>query len=161
MEDDILSANCSSAATVAAIADSRPLTPDPPLMPTRRRALIVVVLAALYLLVMFLGTHLPLRGVPSSVVGADKLVHAGMYAGLASLILAAASLFRPVGLRTVGVLLVVIAAYAAVDEWTQSFVPTRTADIGDWAADVAGAALGATGFLAASPLLQRRKAAKH
>lgn len=129
-------------------------------MPARRRALNVVVLSALYLFVTFLGTHLPLRGVPSSVVGADKLVHAGMYAGLAALILAAASLLRPVGLRTVGVLLMAIAVYAAVDEWTQSFVPTRSADVWDWAADLAGASFGAAGFLAVRLLLQRRQAAE-
>lgn len=124
------------------------------------RALILVVLAALYLLLMFLGTHLPLHSVPASVVGADKLVHAGMYAGLAALILIAVSMLRPVGFGTAAVLLVAIAAYAAADEWTQSFVPTRSADIWDWAADVAGAALGAVGFLAMYPLLGRRQGAK-
>jgi VanZ family protein len=129
-------------------------------MPARRTALIVAIVATVYLLAMFLGTHLPLRDVPSSVVGADKLVHAIMYAGLTALVLAAASSVRPVGPAAVATLLLLIAAYAGVDEWTQSLVPTRTADVWDWAADVAGTGLGAAGFLAARPLLRRGQAAK-
>jgi VanZ family protein len=129
-------------------------------MPARRPAVIVAALATVYLLVMFLGTHLPLRGVSSSALGADKVVHATMYAGLAVLILAAASFFRPVNLGTAVVVLGVIAAYAAVDEWSQSFVPTRTADVWDWAADVVGSLVGAAGFLAARSLLRRRRAAQ-
>jgi VanZ family protein len=84
-----------------------------------------------------------------------------MYAGLAILILAAVSIHRPVGLATSAVLLVAIAAYAAADEWTQNFVPTRSADVWDWAADVAGASLGATAFLAASWLWPRRHSGKN
>jgi VanZ family protein len=37
---------------------------------------------------------------------------------------------------------VAIAAFAAVDEWHQEFVPGRAADPIDWAADVVGAAAG-------------------
>jgi VanZ family protein len=34
------------------------------------------------------------------------------------------------------------AAYAATDEWHQSFVPSRTADLGDVLIDSTGAAIG-------------------
>ena len=37
--------------------------------------------------------------------------------------------------------------HAAVDEWTQQFVPGRSSDPRDWMADVIGASLGAILFL--------------
>ena len=37
----------------------------------------------------------------------------------------------------------IAAVYAASDEWHQSFVPGRTADVADWFADAAGALAGA------------------
>ena len=123
-------------------------------MPARRTPLILAAVAGLYLLAMFLGTHLPLRDVPAAGAAADKVVHFSMYAGLTVLILAAASFFRPVGVGSAALLLLVISAYAAADEWTQSLVPTRTADVWDWAADVAGAGLGAAAFLVARWLLR-------
>lgn len=53
------------------------------------------------------------------------------------------------------------AAYAAIDEWHQSWVPGRSAALSDWVADVVGAGLG---WLAASWLqgarLQRRRFAE-
>jgi VanZ family protein len=118
-------------------------------MLSRRHAAIVFVLAGLYLLAMFVATHMPLPsgmakpGIPS----ADKLVHAAMYAGLAVLVLAAASIGRPVSPGVAVVLLLLIATYAAVDEWTQQFVPGRSSDPRDWMADVIGASLGAILFL--------------
>jgi VanZ family protein len=126
-------------------------------MPARRTAVVVAALAGLYLLTMFLGTHLPMQGASSRVVGVDKVVHFGMYAGLAVLILAAASFFRPISIGAATALLLVIAVYAAADEWTQGFVPTRTADVWDWAADVAGAAIGAAAFLVARPFMRQNQ----
>jgi VanZ family protein len=131
-------------------------------MPYRRRAAIVFVLAGLYLLAMFLATHTPLvAGVPMlGVIGADKLVHAGMYAGLAVLVLAAASVIRPISLGMGSALLLLIATYGAVDEWTQQFVPSRMTDPRDWLADVIGASLGALLFLVGRRLwLSKRPAA--
>jgi VanZ family protein len=37
----------------------------------------------------------------------------------------------------------IAAAYGATDEWHQSFVPGRTADVHDWYADALGACVGA------------------
>ena len=73
--------------------------------------------------------------------GSDKLVHLGLYAVFAYLVIRAA---RP-GLaswRALGVVLLVMGAWAALDEWHQSFVAGRAAELGDWASDVAGALIG-------------------
>jgi hypothetical protein len=62
------------------------------------RLSILAALALAYLGLMFLGTHLPLGGdVPIAVAGsgADKLIHALAYAGLAALLLAVVSVARP------------------------------------------------------------------
>lgn len=110
------------------------------------RIAILAVLAVVYLGAMFLGTHLPIEWqVP--VRGADKVVHALMFSGLAVLLLAAFNMIRPAGVAAAIGVVLLIAAYAAVDEWTQFLVPTRSGSPWDWAADVAGACLGASVFL--------------
>jgi VanZ family protein len=38
--------------------------------------------------------------------------------------------------------LIIGAGYGALDEWHQSFVPGRDANLGDWMADVVGVMLG-------------------
>jgi hypothetical protein len=75
-------------------------------MPYRRHAAIVFVLAGLYLLAMFLATHMPLPSgmAKPGIPGADKLVHTAMYAGLAVLVLAP-QVGRPVSLGMAVVLL--------------------------------------------------------
>ena len=130
-------------------------------MPYRRHAAIVFVLAGLYLLAMFLATHMPLPSgmAKPGIPGVDKLVHTAMYAGLAVLVLAAASIGRPVSLGMAVVLLLLIATYAAVDEWTQQFVPGRSSDPRDWVADVIGASLGAILFLVGRKLWTAKKLA--
>jgi VanZ family protein len=111
----------------------------------RRRAAIAVGLAAIYLGGMFLLTHVPASN-SSQAGGADKLVHALLYAGLAVLLCAAVSLFRRPSVAVALGVVLVVAVYGALDEWTQTFVPSRTADFWDWVADVVGAALGVAGF---------------
>jgi VanZ family protein len=39
---------------------------------------------------------------------------------------------------------ILASVYAATDEWHQLFVPQRSADVADWAADVVGAAAGSS-----------------
>jgi VanZ family protein len=73
----------------------------------------------------------------------DKAAHAGAYAILAAL---AARALRVAGRGRRPALLAAVAAaslYGAADEWHQSFVPGRDPDPRDWAADTAGAILGA------------------
>ena len=42
----------------------------------------------------------------------------------------------------IGLVLAWCAAYAVSDEWHQSFIPNRTADVLDWVVDMAGALVG-------------------
>ena len=46
--------------------------------------------------------------------------------------------------RAIGLALLITSAYGATDEFHQNFVPNRTCDVADWAADTFG------GFIAAS-----------
>jgi VanZ family protein len=72
----------------------------------------------------------------------DKGAHGLLYSGLAALMVRAlAGGWRPFG---VGIALAAVAysvLYGATDEIHQLFVPTRTADVADLAADAVGAAL--------------------
>ena len=83
--------------------------------------------------------------------GADKIVHGGMYGVLGALLARAAGV--PVPRRTLGALTIAVLLFAVVDEWHQRYIPGRSADPRDVAADVAGAA---AGFGAATYLLRRR-----
>ncbi len=77
----------------------------------------------------------------------DKLLHFGAYGLLAALICRAlntAALFhgKPVRLITCGIVLTTL--YGLSDEWHQSFVPGRSAELADLLADFAGALVGST-----------------
>jgi VanZ family protein len=80
-----------------------------------------------------------------SLPGLDKLVHAGVYAVLAFLAARAfATLPRPYTPRTLAWAAAIFAAlYGLSDEVHQAFIPERTADIWDLAADAFGAVAGA------------------
>lgn len=72
----------------------------------------------------------------------DKVAHTTMYGIFAWL--ATRSLLRtgrPV--RYTLLVLVGIAAFAALDEWHQQFIPGRSMELFDWVADTSGAAVGA------------------
>lgn len=77
--------------------------------------------------------------------GQDKLMHLGAYGLLGLLCIGA--LPRPsdggYGLRQVALAAAVAALYGLSDEWHQSFVPGRSADLLDLVADAAGGLLGA------------------
>lgn len=101
------------------------------------------------------ASHLP-QPIPVAppFAHADKLVHLGVYGVLGAL---AARGLAGVGhgpRRAFWVALAAAGLFGAVDEWHQSFVPGREPDPRDWAADAAGAALGA----AAAVGLPRRRA---
>jgi VanZ family protein len=71
----------------------------------------------------------------------DKLIHALLYAVLASLMYGA---FRAGGTtpnRAALFALVLASLYGITDELHQSTVPGRTADVWDWVADTTGAAI--------------------
>ena len=105
------------------------------------RLLLWTGIAVAYWAALFLATHLPIA-IPGAANSLDKLQHAGAFFGLAVLLCAAYEAWRP--RREWGYLGVFLAtaAYGAIDEWTQSFVPNRYSDVRDWLADLGGAALG-------------------
>ena len=73
----------------------------------------------------------------------DKIAHLVIYAALGWLVGRALRHGHRLALPNAVVLAIFITAlYGASDEWHQSFVPNRTAEIADWLVDVLGAALG-------------------
>jgi VanZ family protein len=73
-----------------------------------------------------------------------KLLHPAVFAGLAAgllLSLTQGQWSRPGSWRLYGVIGVIAGGYAASDEWHQSFVPGRSASVGDFLLDCAGIAL--------------------
>jgi VanZ family protein len=94
---------------------------------------------------------------PTPGAVSDKLLHFAAYGGLAALCLRATCGGRLVGLspRTLLLAWALATAYGATDEFHQRFVPHRSAELADLAADGAGAAvavsvLGAFGIIARS-----------
>ncbi|MBK8914439.1 MAG: VanZ family protein [Phycisphaerales bacterium] len=102
---------------------------------SRRKAGRPAITLAAYWILLFAATHYPrveLRGLPQQ---SDKWVHFLAYALLAWLFW---RWWRGSGRANAGmVTIVVLSAYAAIDEWTQGFVGRGT-DSADWLADVAG-----------------------
>ena len=122
--------------------------------PLMRMAVLSALLAG-YWIALFAGTHYP-RPPRSSTGHEDKLLHLAAFAGLAVLICLAA---RVRGRRRLGFylkLLLVLAAYGAIDERSQPWVG-RTCSLGDWIADVAGAVLGVLVFAGFDAALARTR----
>jgi VanZ family protein len=107
------------------------------------RALVLWGPVALYALAIFVESsisHVP--AFPSGFT--DKDGHGLLYAGLAVIVLRAASGARWDGLtyRTAAAAVAFAAIYGITDEFHQWFVPGRTADVYDWIADCTGAIAG-------------------
>jgi VanZ family protein len=91
------------------------------------------------------GSHLP--ALPSR--NFDKVVHLAIYGVLGWLAMRAwASGSRLTAAALVVVVL--ISCFGALDEWHQQFIPQRSMDVRDWAADTAGAMIGALLALASA-----------
>lgn len=73
--------------------------------------------------------------------GADKAVHATLYAVL-GLLAARASADQKIAWRSAAGVLVGVMLFGAVDEWHQRFIPGRAPSVYDWMADSVGAATG-------------------
>jgi VanZ family protein len=97
---------------------------------------------AVYWLILLVGTHLPQKTPLLPKDRVDKFVHAAAFAALALLCVATwertTARLKPRHLLWIWI---AIALYAAVDEWTQTFVG-RHASAQDWLADAIGAAFG-------------------
>jgi VanZ family protein len=123
----------------------------------RGRAGLFGALAALWAALLFWESSRanPFPFLPQSLLSQDKLLHAGAYAVLGSLLAAALRGTRLGGGRAVVAAAVLASAYGASDEWHQAYVPGRTSDPADWAADTLGAIVGAS---AAARALRGRNA---
>lgn len=89
--------------------------------------------------------------------GLDKAVHFGAFGLLATLV---CRLGR--GWRAAAWVVVAVSVFGAVDEWHQSHVPGRTAEVADWVADTLGAVVAValyTGWPAYRRMLEWRLAA--
>ena len=120
----------------------------------RRLAIVVRTLAVVVLVGIFLGTHLPMTGVPT-VSQLDKLFHFGAYLTLTVCLLASWELSRGT-LQASHYFMVWLfgTLYGIFDEVTQ--IPVgRTCDGYDWLADVAGIVVGLILFRVASSLVSR------
>lgn len=121
----------------------------------RRQAVRYVPAAAFAASVLVASVVDPSGGVPSSAVlglGADKWLHLATYATLA-LLLAFAALARTP--RVLAAVVLLAAAYGGGIEAVQSFLPARTCDLADAAANAAGALLGAGAWYLA--VVRRRR----
>lgn len=94
-----------------------------------------VVVLACYWLTLFVGTHLPAVADFSPKVN-DKFKHFGAFFMLGTLMCYVTTSTNL--LSRFGCIALVGMAYAAIDEFTQSFVPGRYADPYDFVADSAG-----------------------
>ena len=92
--------------------------------------------------VILVGTSLPGSLVPKEVSAFDKALHFTIYAILAVLLAKEISLVTG-RWRAAVLALAFAAAFGAVDEWHQGFIPGRTTELADWRADSIGAAIGA------------------
>ncbi|MCY4660532.1 MAG: VanZ family protein [Acidobacteria bacterium] len=101
---------------------------------------------------------------PPSLPGGlpDVVAHAGVYAVLSMLVLRGVVLARGTGITVAAAAAAVILAigYGVTDEWHQSFVAGRTAEVRDVAADAVGAVAGTGLAWACAIVLGRRAASK-
>jgi VanZ family protein len=100
-----------------------------------------------YWIALFVATHVPMPGSMHHVPHGDKLAHFAAYAGLAFLF-AFALQGKNVSLVGYACVLGVVAAYGLVDEGIQWLIPSRSASIKDWIADVAGGVAGISAHFA-------------
>ncbi|REJ70463.1 MAG: hypothetical protein DWQ31_01055 [Planctomycetota bacterium] len=118
-----------------------------------------------YFALLVFGTHWPwLPQQPDWVpvptgfaLGPDKIAHITAFAGL-SLLLAFWMQSRAARLtwRHYGVVALVLALYAPLDELTQAWVPPRTPDVYDFYANLIGIGIGLAMFFLAERMGSRR-----
>jgi len=112
-----------------------------------RRPWVAVALWALFIEALMLWPSPPDVPRGLNVTGLDKAVHALLFGVLAALAgRAGATRARPVWPALVGVVV-----FGAFTEFEQSFIPTRSMELGDFLADAAGAVIGLVVFAAWAP----------
>jgi VanZ family protein len=110
-----------------------------------------------YAAAIFLVSSMPNPSMPDGV--SDKSGHGAAYCGLGLVVLRALAAGEWAGItaRTSLAALALTTAFGASDELHQLFVPGRSADVHDVAADATGAAAGVTAAWLTAALIRRRK----
>jgi VanZ family protein len=98
---------------------------------------------AAYMALIFFISAQPKAPLPPEL--SDKQGHSIGYMGLAVTVgrALAGGITAGTSLRVAAGAFAIASAYGASDEWHQSFVPGRSADVRDWFADTMGALVGA------------------
>lgn len=91
----------------------------------------------MWVAVILVGTSWPGVSLGPDGLPLDKVAHFSAYAVLSALMLRATATPRHWG--SLVLVFFAVAAFGAVDEWHQSFIPRRSMSFADWVADVAGA----------------------
>lgn len=107
---------------------------------------------AVYWLAIFVATHLPKQAMPS-LNWSDKVYHALAFSGLAFLLAWAIPKHGRNWSRHLTLVAIIAISYAGLDEFTQRFIPGRTCDIWDVAADALGTGIGLACYLALRAVL--------
>ena len=91
--------------------------------------------------ILFVSSIPNLAGPGNSIFGFDKVMHIAEYSLFSWLVLRSLSRFKSDGMATLVLLCVVLvmAIFAGLDEYLQSFVPGRDSTVADFAADLIGA----------------------
>ena len=92
--------------------------------------------------VIIFATSMPSELVPQQVSTFDKTAHFSMYAVLGGLLTRHLTEITT-RWRAVIAAIVITAAFGALDEWHQRYIPGRSTELADWRADSIGAATGA------------------
>ena len=108
------------------------------------KVLLVYVPLAVYWVIIFTATSIPVDGLPKLFDAQDKLEHFAAYfilEILLALTLHFQDKFSTLKAKPILFSLLLLSLYAALDEIHQYFIPGRYADVLDWTADVIGGAI--------------------
>ena len=112
---------------------------------------------ALWAIVVLLSSSLPMPPIVAPV-GTDKGVHGVLYFGLGFLSGRALLLGKNARVWHLLVLVLGLLAFGMLDEVHQRWIPGRTADRADWAADAVGSVVGLAASVAVTRSRRRRAA---
>ena len=104
-----------------------------------------LLLALAWMALLFYLSHQQRLETPTLFSGQDKLLHAGAYAVLGLLLLAAQPRqAQGYSWQQVGISTLIAGLYGLSDEIHQYFVPGRSSEVLDWVADTVGALIAAS-----------------